>query len=33
MFFMFCWDIFWKEQLVQKNADSCPDGSYRLVWQ
>ena len=31
--FMFCWDIFWKEQLVQKNADSCPDGSYRLVWQ
>lgn len=30
---MFCWDIFWKEQLVQKNADSCPDGSYRLVWQ
>ena len=33
MFFMFCWDIFWKKQLVQKNADSCPDGSYRLVWQ
>ena len=33
MFFMFCWDIFWKKQLVQKNADSFPDGSYRLVWQ
>ena len=33
MFFMFCWDIFWKKQFVQKNADSCPDGSYRLVWQ
>ena len=33
MFFMFCWDIFWKEQLVQKNADSFPGGSYRLVWQ
>lgn len=30
---MFCWDIFWKEQLVQKNADSFPGGSYRLVWQ
>ena len=28
---MFCWDIFWKKQLVQKNADSCPDGSYRLA--
>ena len=33
MFFMFCWDIFWKKQLVQKNADSFPGGSYRLVWQ
>ena len=33
MFFMFCWDIFWKKQFVQKNADSCPDGSYRLGWQ
>ncbi len=33
MFFMFCWDIFWKKQFVQKTADSCPDGSYRLVWQ
>ena len=20
MFFMFCWDIFWKKQFVQKNA-------------
>lgn len=28
MFFMFCWDIFWKEQLVQKNADRKLSGEY-----
>ena len=25
---MFCWDIFWKKQLVQKNADRKLSGEY-----